>query len=80
MSSLSQAVSSAIAPPPAPGSFAALFEESLTRKEMRIGEVVTAEVVAVDHNFVTVNAGLKSESHIPLEEFRSDDTKRENGA
>ena len=72
MSSLSQAVSSAIAPPPAPGSFAALFEESLTRKEMRIGEVITAEVVAVDHNFVTVNAGLKSESHIPLEEFRSD--------
>ena len=58
MSSLSQAVSSAIAPPPAPGSFAALFEESLTRKEMRIGEVITAEVVAVDHNFVTVNAGV----------------------
>src|SRR6187549_1760460 len=53
-------------------SFAALFEESLSRKEMRIGEVITAEVVAVDHNFVTVNAGLKSESHIPLEEFRSD--------
>src|SRR3954471_23149932 len=39
---------------------------------MRIGEVITAEVVAVDHNFFTVNAGLKSESHIPLEEFRSD--------
>jgi small subunit ribosomal protein S1 len=72
MSSLSQAVSSALTPPHAPDSFAALFEESLSRKEMRIGEVITAEVVAVDHNFVTVNAGLKSESHIPLEEFRSD--------
>ena len=72
MPSLSSAVPSASPPPHAPDSFAALFEESLSRKEMRIGEVITAEVVAVDHNFVTVNAGLKSESHIPLEEFRSD--------
>ena len=72
MSSLSTAVPSPATPPHDPDSFAALFEESLSRKEMRIGEVITAEVVAVDHNFVTVNAGLKSESHIPLEEFRSD--------
>jgi small subunit ribosomal protein S1 len=53
-------------------SFAALFEESLSRKEMRIGEVITAEVVRVDNNFVVVNAGLKSESLIPLDEFRTD--------
>ena len=55
-------VSPAIAPPE---SFAALFEESLQRKEMRIGEVITAEVVRVDHNFVVVNAGLKSEIYHP---------------
>ena len=53
-------------------SFAALFEESLSRQELRAGEVITAEVVAIDDNFVTVNAGLKSESLIPIEEFRSD--------
>ncbi len=53
-------------------SFAALFEESLSRKEMRIGEVITAEVVRVDQNWVVVNAGLKSESFIPIEEFRND--------
>jgi small subunit ribosomal protein S1 len=53
-------------------SFAALFEESLTRQEMRTGEVITAEVVRIDHNFVVVNAGLKSESFIPLEEFHND--------
>ena len=52
--------------------FAALFEESLTRKEMRTGEVITAEVVRVDVNYVVVNAGLKSESFIPLEEFKGD--------
>src|SRR6476661_6356167 len=52
--------------------FAALFEESLSRKEMRQGEVITAEVVRIDSNFVVVNAGLKSESYIAIEEFRSD--------
>ncbi|WP_347485429.1 30S ribosomal protein S1 [Vandammella animalimorsus] len=53
-------------------SFAALFEESLQRTEMRPGEVITAEVVRIEHNFVVVNAGLKSESFIPLEEFKND--------
>lgn len=50
-------------------SFAQLFEESLARQEMRQGEVITAEVVLIDHNFVVVNAGLKSESYVPVEEF-----------
>jgi small subunit ribosomal protein S1 len=53
-------------------SFAALFEESLTRQEMRAGEVITAEVVRIDQNYVVVNAGLKSESFIPAEEFKND--------
>ena len=53
-------------------SFAALFEESLQRANMRTGEVITAEVVAVEHNFVVVNAGLKSEAYVPLEEFKND--------
>lgn len=52
-----------------PDSFAAMFEESLTRKEMRAGELITAQVVRVDHNVVVVNAGLKSESLIAIEEF-----------
>jgi small subunit ribosomal protein S1 len=60
------------AAPAANESFAALFEESLSRKEMRIGEVITAEVIRVDDNFVVVNAGLKSESYIPADEFRND--------
>ena len=53
-------------------SFAQLFEESLARQEMRQGEVITAEVMAIDHNFVVVNAGLKSESYVPVEEFLND--------
>jgi len=59
-------------PAPSQESFASLFEESLTRQEMRAGEVITAEVVRIDQNFVVVNAGLKSESFISLDEFRSD--------
>ncbi|PIV91263.1 MAG: 30S ribosomal protein S1 [Gallionellales bacterium CG17_big_fil_post_rev_8_21_14_2_50_54_146] len=55
-----------------PDSFEAMFEESLTRKEMRAGELITAQVVRVDHNVVVVNAGLKSESWIPVEEFLND--------
>ncbi len=55
-----------------PDSFAVMFEESLTRKEMRAGELITAQVVRIDHNVVVVNAGLKSESLIPVEEFLND--------
>ncbi|MBL0719495.1 30S ribosomal protein S1 [Piscinibacter sp. Jin2] len=53
-------------------SFAALFEESLHKSNMRAGEVISAEVVAVEHNFVVVNAGLKSEAYVPIDEFRND--------
>ncbi len=53
-------------------SFADLFEASLARQEMRQGEVITAEVVRIDQNFVVVNAGLKSESYIDREEFLND--------
>ena len=53
-------------------SFAALFEESITQINMKAGEVISAEVVAIDHNFVVVNAGLKSEAFVPIEEFRND--------
>src|SRR5512140_3182625 len=57
---------------PAAENFAALFEESLARQEMRQGELITAEVTRVDYNVVVVNAGLKSESFIPSDEFKND--------
>ena len=38
---------------------------------MNPGEVITAEVVGIDQNFVTVNAGLKSESLIDVAEFKN---------
>ncbi len=53
-------------------SFAAMFEESIKDQQMKTGEVISAEVLRIDHNFVVVNAGLKSEALIPLEEFLND--------
>ena len=51
--------------------FAQLLEESFTLQEMNPGEVITAEVVGIDQNFITVNAGLKSESLIDVAEFKN---------
>ena len=69
---MSLAIQTSIPNAPPMENFAALFAESLTRQEMRVGEVITAEVVSVDQNIVVVNAGLKSESVIAVEEFKND--------
>lgn len=53
-------------------SFADLFAQSVKKQDMKSGEVISAEVLRVDHNFVIVNAGLKSEAFIPIEEFLND--------
>jgi len=53
-------------------SFADLFAQSVEKQDMKSGEVISAEVLRIDHNFVVVNAGLKSEALIPVEEFLND--------
>jgi small subunit ribosomal protein S1 len=50
-------------------SFAELFEQSLVNKEMRPGTIVTGTVVDIQSDAVIVNAGLKSEGVIPIEQF-----------
>ena len=49
--------------------FAELFEQSLVNKEMRPGTIVTGTVVDIQSDAVIVNAGLKSEGVIPIEQF-----------
>ena len=51
--------------------FAQLLEEYSAVQEMNQGEVITAEVVAITDKHVIVNAGLKSESLIDLNEFKN---------
>ncbi|MGR5146295.1 30S ribosomal protein S1 [Photobacterium alginatilyticum] len=52
-------------------SFALLFEESLNEIETRPGAIVKGTVVAIENGYVLVDAGLKSESSIPADEFKN---------
>jgi len=49
--------------------FAELFEQSLVKGDMTPGAIVKGIVVAIGPDFVTVNAGLKSEGQIPVAQF-----------
>lgn len=51
--------------------FSKLFEESLKTFSMVPGTLVTGEVIEITHDYVIVNAGLKSESVIPVEQFKN---------
>ncbi|RZQ56901.1 30S ribosomal protein S1 [Pseudidiomarina tainanensis] len=51
--------------------FAQLFEESLKEVETRPGSIVKGTIVAINRDVVLVDAGLKSESAIPVEQFRN---------
>ncbi|CRK85633.1 30S ribosomal protein S1 [Candidatus Providencia siddallii] len=52
-------------------SFAQLFEESIKHIETRPGSIIKGTVVAIDKDIVLVDAGLKSESAIPIEQFKN---------
>ena len=50
--------------------FASLFEKHASNIEVREGEVINAQVVEIDSKYVKVSAGLKSDSFIPIAEFK----------
>lgn len=54
-------------------SFAELFEKSEIEARMRPGTIVRGEVVTVGSDFVVVNAGLKSEGIIPVDQFKDEE-------
>ena len=54
-------------------SFAELFEQSLIKTKMVPGAIITGTIVAVNDDVVVVNAGLKSEGVIPIEQFQDED-------
>jgi len=51
--------------------FAQLFEESLKTIETRPGSIVKGTIVAIHKDVVLVDAGLKSEAAIPVEQFKN---------
>ena len=53
-------------------SFAEMFEQSQTLRKMQPGSIVIGSVVDIRDDVVVVNAGLKSEGIIPIEQFRDE--------
>lgn len=51
--------------------FAQLFEESLKELETRPGAIVKGTIVSIEKDIVLVDAGLKSESAIPADQFKN---------
>jgi len=54
-------------------SFAELFEESIAKAQMKTGSILNGTVVDITGDYVIVNAGLKSEGAVPIEEFENED-------
>ena len=54
-------------------SFAELFEQSEKLSKLKPGAIVLGIVVEVRSDVVVINAGLKSEGIVPIEQFRNDD-------
>ena len=53
-------------------SFASLFEETFASQTIKTGSIIKGTIIAIDSDFVTVSAGLKSEAIIPLSQFGSE--------
>ncbi|MCH8478724.1 MAG: 30S ribosomal protein S1 [Wenzhouxiangella sp.] len=58
-------------------SFAELFEQSLTEKDLRPGAIITGRVVEIRDDAVVINAGLKSEGIVPIHQFERPDGELE---
>ncbi|VAX76553.1 30S ribosomal protein S1 [Buchnera aphidicola] len=58
-------------------SFAELFKESLKKIETRPGSIIKGTVISINNEVVLVDAGLKSESSIPIEQFKNSKGKIE---
>ncbi len=50
-------------------SFKELFEQSIIGAQFYPGAIIPALVINIDDDYVTLNAGLKSEGIVPIEEF-----------
>ena len=58
-------------------SFAELFEQSQIENKMRPGSIISAKVLDIKTDSVVVNAGLKSEGIIPIEQFFNEEGQLE---
>ena len=59
------------------GNFEKLLEESLKKQKSFEGSVVNGKVISIDNTHILIDAGLKSEGRISLEELRFCDKDKE---
>ena len=52
--------------------FAEMFQESLANQRFRPGQILNALVIEVGQDYVIVNAGLKSEAVISIDQFKNE--------
>lgn len=57
--------------------FSELFKQSIAKSEAQLGSVITGTVIRISDEYVTVHAGLKSEGHIPINQFYDDNGQLE---
>ena len=53
-------------------SFAELYENNLQDVDVTTGTILSAQVVKIDNDWITVDSHLKSESYIPKKQFISE--------
>ena len=53
-------------------SFAELFEQSESISKLKPGAIVLGTIVEIRSDVVVINAGLKSEGIVPIEQFRNE--------
>ena len=56
-------------------SFAAMFEESIKKEDIKEGAIVHGRVIQITKDYVVIDIGYKSEGQVPLEEFLGADGK-----
>ncbi|CAL4321114.1 30S ribosomal protein S1 [Buchnera aphidicola (Pterocallis alni)] len=58
-------------------SFAQLFEKSLTKVNIKTGSIISGAVIDIQGDMVLIDSGLKSESYIPIEQFKNNNGQLE---
>ncbi len=51
--------------------FGKLFKKLIKKKNIKQGSIIKGKIIDIDHKNVIIDSGLKSESYIPIEQFKN---------
>ncbi len=52
-------------------SFKKLFQDSIKKKNIKNGAIIKGKIIKIKKEYVIIDAGLKSEAYIPIEQFKN---------